>query len=54
MKATLAAAQRVGEMVGTLYVKQCESVRLANCVGPRQVVDPIASVRLHITQYETL
>jgi len=54
MKVTLAAAQRVGEMVGTLNAKQYESVRLAACVEPAQVLDPTASVRLHITQYEML
>jgi len=43
VQATLAAAERVGKMVGTLYAKQYESVRLANFVGPRQVVDPTLS-----------
>ena len=39
-------------MVGTLYAKPYESVRLGAYVEPAQVLDSTASVRLHITQYE--
>ena len=49
-----AAGNAVGKMVGTLYAKQYDSVRLAIRVESPQAFDSTASVRLHIIQYEIL